>query len=161
MIKYLLSIFLLVLSVKFSKQYIKEEKERLEISAELLRFMKFVKDKITLSLMPISKIALCFSSERLCGNGFLDAVSKGEKVSEAFKKTFGKEGADRDFYEVFCSSFDKIGESNLEDELKRLDVGIERLEERVEQIREEHKKTAKIVTTLSLAFALGIIILLL
>lgn len=161
MFKYLFSFGILICSLGFSREYISEMNCELSYSLEFLRFLKYVKQRLVLSLTPIRSIAGEFESEILGDIGFLQRVAGGENISRAFESSVEDKKMDGEAREIMKSAFEDFGNGNIYYELERLDGSIHKLSSRCEAISEEFKKRAKITRTLSLAFALGLIILIL
>ena len=161
MIKYILAIILIYGSYTLSRRYVSSLYERLECEIAILEIFEHIRDKMKATYAPMLKIVSSFSSPPLEEAGFLPIKENEKNLHSAFLAAKGFSEIDREVFDEGAALFDKIGTSDIETELSRLNSGCERLSARVEFLKEEHKKREKTAVILSLGISLGIVILLL
>lgn len=161
MIRYLISFLILILSLKLSKKYVDTLKAELDLSRELVDFVVYIDEHIRLSMAPLSILVKHYSSKLLSECGFLDAVKNGENPRAVFSACIRKDGLDSVLCENLEELFSKMGQGDIASESERISAYRKALAARLDAIKDNYKKQKKIITTLSLGFALGFIILLL
>ena len=160
MIKYAVCIGILLLSVRLSQKYTQRLEYRLFIERELLSFVVLFSERMRVSLSPISEIASRFNGKILKECGFLEEISSGAPVICAFEKCL-PEPIDENFQQTLTDLFSKIGTCNLNTETERTHECIKTLEKRLVFLEDDFNKQKKLISTLGISFALGVIILLL
>lgn len=134
---------------------------RIAQSAAFLRFVRHIGDRVCVYLVPIGTAAREFDDGELSGVGFLDAVRSGGSLRSAFELSLGKLLISEQERELLSSFFKEFGSAYIDDERVR----VEKMNAALLRIHtDEEKKTKeseKVVRTLVLALALGIIILIL
>ncbi len=161
MIKYILSIAILLLTLKLSQKYVESLKRELDLSEELVGLVAFLNRRLRLSLAPIPILLRGYSSEILSECGFIDELLRTSNIKSAFLSHVKKEELDPNIYATLCELFEKAGEGDIGLCGAKMSESLKKLEERLDVLKEEFKKQKKIISTLSLGFSLGFIILIL
>lgn len=161
MIKYIISLAILLISLRLSKGYVDSLKVKLDLSCELFELVSFLEGRMRISLAPSCVLIKDYNSKMLTECGFLNAVKRGDSLKAAFGAYVKQDALDTNIYQTLKALFDKLGEGDLALENGKISACRAELEKRICDLKEDFKKQKTVITTLALGFSLGFIILLL
>ena len=131
---------------------------------ELIGFvglLNHAKSEISMYLKPASKILRGFENESLERIGFISVARESGNLEEAFSKCSERLSLGKETKKILYECFSGFGQGYSAQEILRIERYAASLEKILEREREELPKNARMVSTLLLAGALGIFILLL
>ena len=161
MIKYVLSVLILILTLRLSESYIAKRERSLNLVFELCDFVAYLDKKMRVSRAPTHVLARGFKGALLSELGFIDAITTDRGVREAFLELDLKDNIDEKSYEILDGLFSQIGSAGADYERERISACYNVLSEQKKLQADNFQKEKRIIRTLSFSFALGIIILLL
>jgi hypothetical protein len=161
MIKYIFSTVILLISISLSRRYVSYLYREVLLAREISELVSFLDERMGMSLAPIPNLIENYNSKLLSECGFLSAVCEGVDIEKAFLSCVKSDGLDKHIFETARELFSKIGKSNIATESERIKLFEKEIQKRVKEISEDFEKRKTVITTLSLAYALGFIILLL
>ena len=124
-------------------------------------FLGLMQREISARLATPAELAASAEEGRLAEIGFLGRVAAGESLGDAFRRCSSGLMLSATDRELLQSYLDGFGSDSAEDELARLGGVLSELSESERAVREETPSRIRLVTTLSVLLALGIVILLL
>lgn len=124
-----------------------------------LSFLIHIKGQITRTLTPPLDFFKDFKCEPLMRSGFLTELEAGKTLTEAFDTSKQRLSIGKQAKELLWDFFYGFGGDYKDGELARLGEFEQRLSETVKKDREELPKSVKLVRTLLISGALGLIIL--
>ena len=155
----LLGIGLIALaSLTFFKEYKKHIEQSVALCESFHSLLTHVRRKIDCYLTPAKSLLLDFSDDALEKCGFL-ARAREEGVREAYFALEKELGISSEAKEILHGVFRDFGRDYKDGTVKELDGGILSLEKHLAKEAAESEKSVKIAGTLTAAFALGVIIL--
>ena len=151
----------LILFASSSFAYLKGKGEDLSISVsfELYSFIEVIGRDISCFLTPISSICDAYSSPLLKRLDFFDNV-KASGVEAAYLSLQKRVSLPPRAHEIFKSFFSKVGRGYLRDELELIKGTLSELAPILSAEKERVKKEKTLTLTLSSAFSVGLVILL-
>ena len=136
-------------------------RKRIAQSAAFLAFVRHVGERVCVYLMPIGSAALEFEDTELSAVGFLGAVRSGGTVYSAFTLARDKLLFSDEQKAYLSSLFKELGCAYIEDERVRVEKATDTLSRLHAEEERKAMESEKVVRTLILALALGIIVLIL
>ena len=144
-----------------SEEYRKRAERRLCETEDFLAFIEHIRLQMGCFLARPREYLADFAKETFKRTGFCELVESGMSLSEAFSEIFPRLSLRHEEKELLAELFSRLGDGYLEDGIKLLDEGIERLGGLCGQLRESTKKNVKLVSALSATFSVGILFLVL
>lgn len=157
--KYFGCIFVLVGVLVFSREYLSARKRRVEVLTELLSLVTHLHREISACVCTPAKALCRFESPILSECGFLERVRGGETLFSAFSSAEGLFGLQEKSREYISSLFHSVGTGSYKEECKRLEVAKGEIENLIKNEREELMHISKLTPTLTAAFAIGFVLL--
>ena len=151
----------MICSIFAGREYNRYVERRIGELDGFVAFLNHAKSEISMYLTPAKRISRGFQNEILERLGFLSAIESEGNISRAFLSCYGGLSIGKEAKELLSEFFSEFGQGYREQELARIDRFRSDLEKILERDREELPKNARMVSTLLLAGALGIFILLL
>ena len=158
-IKIIGSVLLLMSVLALTREYKKFLEKRLGICRGFTELLLHVRRKIDSYLTPASQLLDGFECKALADEGYMKKAHE-VGISEAFfslEKAIPMESSERVILESFFADF---GKDYKDGTLRSLDIAIAGLRECIEKLCAENERSLKLVCTLAVAAALGLIILL-
>ena len=143
------------------REYTRYTEQRIAELDGFVAFLNHAKSEISMYLTPVKGITRGFRNESLEKLGFISAIESSGSLSYAFSECMDGLSVGGEAKELLSECFSGFGQGYKEQELSRIERYAVRLEKMLESEREELPKNAKMVSTLLLAGAVGIFILLL
>ena len=127
----------------------------------ILEFLSLMRREISCRLATPRELASRAGSGRLAEVGFFALIEQGESLAAAFLAVSDKLLLDGRDAELVLGYFESFGGGDAVGELRTLDAVTEKFSVRVSEVREDAPAQIRLTVTLSVLFALGILILLL
>ena len=157
--KYFGCIFVLVGVLIFSREYISTRKRRVDVLTEILSLVTHLHREISRCVCTPRKALCRFESPILTECGFLERVRAGESLSSAFSMTEGVLHLAPKVREYVSSLFNSVGTGSYKEECKKLSFAVGELENLIKGEREELMHISKLTPTVTAAFAIGFVLL--
>ena len=153
----------LLLAVAFVlwKEYTAYLKRGADELDEFVRFVKCMKEKMECYMEVPAEWIRGFSSDKLEGVGFLEAIRDGSDVDTAYSNVESSLCMCDDAREVLKDLFSHLGNGYLETELGMIKPSLDKLLKIQERLKDEKENKTKAIGAMIAAVTLGIIILIL
>ena len=152
---------LLLCALYIGKEYKRYVDRRIEEEEGFLAFLSHAREEIAMYLSPQKTLSSRFKNESLSKIGFLEEANRGGGLKDAFLECKNRLSIGKEAKELLFEFFSGFGQGYKEQEIKRIDSYSSRLSKLFDADRAELPKTAQMVSTLLLAGAVGVFILLL
>ncbi len=148
-------------AITTAREYGEYCQRRIRQSSAFRAFVAHLESKAFTYLLPSSEAVCDFADEELAGVGFIDALREGGSLYSSFSLVKDKLLFSEGQKAALLSFFKDFGNSYVEDERARAKKAAQSLEELGMEDEKKTKESERVVKTLVLASALGLIILML
>lgn len=124
-------------------------------------FLKMMRGRISCYLEPMDVWVADFRCDSLEVGGFLRELRGGARLSDAFESSRQAYYLPADVEEALTEYFSSSGSGYIDGELRALESCLARLEEGVGAHQARNEKNKKAVTAVTLAVAMGLVLLML
>ncbi len=153
------AVLALICALMLSREYEKFERGRVRLAEGFLLLLRDMRSKVDRFLTPESGMLCDFENDALAECGYL-ASAEELGISDAFFKESDRLSLPEDVKKLLSGIFRDFGREYREGALKILDGGIRELEKLIASMKGEKERSVKLVRTVSVAAALGAVILL-
>ena len=150
---------ILLSAIILVRSYTAYERERVMVASALLSFLISSREAAVKYMTPIAVSVKNITDELLLSRGFVEEYHRTGSASAAYERVRGRYRGR--IFSMLSEEFSGLGSGYLSGELDRLRSTGERIKDQLERERGESEKNIKVTTTLVIAAAFGIIILLL
>ena len=126
-----------------------------------IAFLNHAKEEIAMFLSPPARLCRGFFDESLDEIGFIDAIRSCGNLGDAFLQCAPRLSVGKEARDLLSECFRSFGQGYKEQEVARIERYSRGLEEILERERRDLPQNARMVSTLLLAGAAGIFIMLL
>ena len=126
---------------------------------ELSAFLRYMRDRMSCYLEPISAWIGEYSTPELERLGFLGALRDGVDVREAFDNFSDEMCISREVIDAFSGAVRDMGEGDLEGEVSILNTAVDKLSSVGGRVSEDYKNKIKASGAMLAAVAVGVIVL--
>ena len=156
--KYVGILFVLFAAIIVSRDYSSYMQKRSAECKDFLAFIAHMRIQVGCFLRPVKKLGEGFSSPALEKSGFLDSLSESERILDAYKNCEANLSLSAEEKNLLTDFFSSFGEGYLDEGVKLIESSYSGMERLYQRLCEEKAKNTKLVTSLSVTLALGIII---
>ena len=156
--KYIGILLVLVAAAVISHEYSRHMEKRAEECRDFLEFIAHMRVQVGCFLRPVKELATGFSSPMLEKAGFIDSLKSSDCILSAYRHCESNLSLSDEEKEVLNTFFSSFGEGYLDDGIRLIDSVYKNMEGLYGKLLEEKTKNTRLVTTLSVTMALGIII---
>ena len=146
----------LFLSVGYSRF----AEHRLEVYRGFSSLLSYLKGRVGTHLTPIKEAFSAFSDDALAASGFIESVREGERLYDAFRLSRDRLCISKRVGEILDGFFSDFGTGYLDAELSGIEYTQKELESAIRAEEEELSVSVRLVRSLLLLAAVGIVILL-
>lgn len=127
---------------------------------EYIDLFALIRGRVGSFMSPIPEV-ICESECRVLREiGFMDALREGSSLSEAYIEVMPRSYASASVKRIMSSFFQGFGHSYLEETVRQIDSAREEVREVIDKEKVELEKSVKLVRSLLMLSAVGLIILL-
>ena len=148
---------ILLSAIIFVRSYTRQKRRRVAVAGALLSFLIHAREGAARYLTPMSDIVGRIEDELLLSLGFRDEYMKSSSVYAAY--TSVAEGYGGEIFTLLDAEFSALGRGYLCEEESRLCTATDKIGACLDREREACEKDIRVAGTLTVAAALGIIIL--
>jgi len=141
--------------------YTRYVERRIAEGEGFVAFLNYARDEIAMYLSPPARLCEGFSNASLEELGFISAVGSCGDLGEAFSQCSSRLSLGKEARELLSQCFRSFGQGYKEQEIARIEGYLRKLSELVERESRDLPQNARMVSTLLLAGAAGIFIMLL
>ena len=141
-----------------SREYSKYMEKRMLECRDFLAFIAHMRIQVGCFLRPVKELAAGFSSPALEKAGFVSYLESADSILSAYRQCEANLSLSEEEKSVLNTLFSSFGAGYLDDGMKLIESAYSGMEILCGRLAEEKTKNTRLVTTLSVTLALGIII---